>query len=187
MEKKTQHEAYGRRSIPWFLTLMGVAFLLTLPAAYASPSNCLAYAYTESGSHFFLIQDNSSNFGNNVSIISNCDNVTIEIDGEFYAKISKDTQIPINPGIHNFSLISENFTANYTNVMFYPDYLQWELNYQLTYYDQDIDYIDSALFESRTNWAVFMGIVIVWVLCVYVYWNLINTFIQRNFIEEVTQ
>lgn len=184
-ENKTHHEASWRFGF-WFFTT-GAILLLLAPSAHASPDQCLAYAYTSSGNHFFLIQDNSSNFGSNVSIVSNCDNVTIEIDGEFYAQISKNTQIPINPGLHNFSLISENFTANYSNVLFYPDYLEWELNYQLTYLDDEVNFIDAAILEARTNWAVFFGIVIVWILCVYVYWNLINTFVQRNFIEEVVQ
>ena len=47
--------------------------------------------------------------------------------------------------------------------------------------------IELELSETRTNWAVGVGIVIVWVLNVYVYWSLISSYVDRNFIEEVVQ
>jgi hypothetical protein len=166
--------------------LLLLVILLPIGTATAAPGFCLAYAYTESGNHSFLIQDNSSNFGDNITIITNCDNLTIELDGEFFARTSKNTTITIEQGLHNISLISNNFSASYSNVLFYPDFLKWESNYRIEM-NQDIELINIDLVDSRTNWAVFFGVVVVWILCVYVYWNLINSFIQRNFIEEVTQ
>ena len=173
------------KSLRAIMFIIGV-ILLPLGTATAAPGDCLAYAYTESGNHAFLIQENSSNFGNNITIITNCENLTIELDGVFLAQISKNTTIGIEPGLHNFSLEGSGFSQTFSNVLFYPDFLQWESNYRLEM-NQEVNFIDSALVEAQTNWAVFFGVVIVWVLCVYVYWNLINSFIQRNFIEEVDQ
>lgn len=163
-----------------------LVILLPIGHATAAPGECLAYAYTESGNHAFLVQENSSNFGNNISIVTNCENLTLMVDGQFYAQTSKNTTIIIEAGLHNISLQSNNFSVVYSNVLFYPDFLEWESTYQFEM-NEEIKFIDSALVEAQTNWAVFFGVVIVWILCVYVYWNLINSFIQRNFIEEVTQ
>ena len=167
-----------------FFTLWVI--LLPIGTATAAPGDCLAYAYTESGNHAFLVKDNSSNFGENITIITDCENLTVLLDGEFYASTNKNMTLKIESGLHNLSLISENFTATYSNVLFYPDFLEWESKYRFEM-NQDLEFIDSALVDTRTNWAVFIGVVVVWILCVYVYWNLINSFIQRNFIEEVVQ
>jgi len=71
--------------------LLLLVILLPIGTATAAPGFCLAYAYTESGNHSFLIQDNSSNFGDNITIITDCDNLTINVDGQFFARTSKNT------------------------------------------------------------------------------------------------
>lgn len=179
---KTKNTTKSLRAITFIIWVI----LLPIGTATAAPGDCLAYAYTESGNHAFLVQENSSNFGNNISIVTNCDNLTINVDGEFFARTSKNTTLAIEPGLHNISLFADNFSQTFSNVLFYPDFLEWESNYRFEM-NQEIKFIDSALVEAQTNWAVFFGVVIVWILCVYVYWNLINSFIQRNFIEEVVQ
>lgn len=178
------HEARPRFSPIWFLTV-GLSLLLS-PIAAASPGDCLAYGYTSSGNHQFLIAENTSQFGDNLTIITNCDNLTVEIDGKLLVQTSRNVTVGIDPGLHNVSIWNNDFSSNFSNVMFYPDYLQWELTYQFETNDQK-EFVDAALIDAKTNWAVFIGVLIVWVLCVYVYWNLINTFVQKNFIEEVVQ
>ena len=179
---KTKKHTKSLRAIMFIIWVI----LLPIGTATAAPGDCLAYAYTQSGNHAFLIQENSSNFGNNISIVTNCENLTLMVDGEFFAQTSKNTTLVIEPGLHNISLSADNFSQTFSNVLFYPDFLEWESKYQFEM-NPELEFIDSALVDARTNWAVFFGVVIVWILCVYVYWNLINSFIQRNFIEEVTQ
>lgn len=173
------------RVINGFWFLLGVIFLSPLASAQAAP--CLAYGYTESGNHQFLIGNNTSGFGNNITVIHNCETVEIEVDGEFFAYLSTTATIPINVGLHQINMTYGNKTVSYQNVMIYPDYLEWESTYQFGELDDDVDLIDKSILDSQTNWAVFIGICITWILCVYVYWNLINSFTQRNFIEEVVQ
>jgi len=168
------------------ILLLFAVFLLA-PAAQAHAPPCLVYSYTESGNHQFLIGNNTSQFGNNLTVVHNCENVSITMNGEFYAYISKTTSIPLNPGLYNISMTYENQTSNFENVMFYPDYLNWEANFDFWTNEPEVELIEKTLLDTRTNWAVFIGIGITWILCVYVYWNLINSFTQRNFIEEVTQ
>ena len=167
----------------WFI----LAGILLSPLASAHAAPCLSYAYTESGNHKFLIGNNSSNFGDNITIIHNCENVSITLDGEFFAYLTVDATIPIPPGLHQINMTYDNKTVHYQNVMFYPDYLNWEANYDFNMNLPEIEYVEKSLLESSTNWAVFFGIGITWILCVYVYWNLINSFTQRNFIQEVVQ
>jgi hypothetical protein len=92
----------------------------------------------------------------------------------------------VEQGLHNISLIGENFTEEYKNVNFYPDRLEWEGEYRFLM-DADVKYIDVGIAEVRANWAVVWGVIIVWALSTMVYWNLISSYTQRNFIEEVKQ
>jgi high-affinity Fe2+/Pb2+ permease len=39
--------------------------------------------------------------------------------------------------------------------------------------------------KAQENWASFLTAVIIWILVVYVYWNLINSYVDRNYAEEV--
>ena len=171
-----------------FLILLVLLLQPFMGSAVASPNECLAYAYTESGNHYFLMKDNSSNFGNNLTIITDCEYLEVSLDGQFFANISRNTEVTISPGIHNLTFENNFFNQTFSNVVFYPDYLTWEYDYlQMMQGLEPPQMVDAGLIDSRTNWAVFIGIVVVWILCVYVYWNLINTFVQRNFIEEVVQ
>jgi hypothetical protein len=64
--------------------------------------------------------------------------------------------------------------------------LNWEFDF-IALEESKPQFIDVEISELRTNWAVGVGIVVVWVLTTYVYWSLISSYIDRNFIEEVTQ
>lgn len=177
--KQKQHRVFN-----WLLLLV---VLLLAPPATAHAAPCLVYAYTESGSHQFLMGNNTSHFGDNITVIHNCQNVSIELNGQFFAFITTNAKIPISPGLHQINMTFDNQTRTFQNVMIYPDYLTWEANYQFEVLGEGPQMIEKSLLDTRTNWAVFIGIAITWLLCVYVYWNLINTFVQRNFIEEVIQ
>ena len=174
-----------REAFKGFWFLLSVCLLSPVASAHAAP--CLAYAYTESGKHQFLIGNNTSNFGDNLTVVHNCDNVSITLDGEFYAYLTVGATIPIPPGLHQINMTYDNQTVAYQDVMVYPDYLTWEANYDFMINVPDVEMVEKSFLDSTINWAVFLGIGITWILCVYVYWNLINSFTQRNFVEEVVQ
>jgi hypothetical protein len=171
----------------WFrlLCVIGLLFLLPSPAEAAPPDSCLAYAFTESQNHQFLVGDNTSQFGTNMTIIHDCDEIMVIIDESEFTS-SRNFTLVLDQGLHNISLIGDNFTAHYDNVNFYPDRLDWEGQYRFLI-DADVEYIDVGIAEVRANWAVVWGVIIVWALSTMVYWNLISSYTQRNFIEEVKQ
>jgi hypothetical protein len=120
----------------------------------------------------------------------NCETIAVDLNETFYAQSNfTKLKISITPGIYNITLNCDNATFEYYNVYFYPDQLQWiqqynDLNnFQLPTIDMII--IEEA--ESLANWGSFWSILIVWLLSTYVYWNLINHYVQRNFIEEVIE
>jgi hypothetical protein len=172
-------------------TIILIAFFLFLtPLVQGSPYEESAYAFSKSGEHYFLVQNNSSLFGNNITIVHNCETVIIDLNNSFYAQSnSTKLKISIQPGMYNISIHCDNATFQYSNVYFYPDQLQWvqqfeQLNsFQLPTLDMII--LEEA--ESLANWGSFWSILIVWLLATYVYWNLINHYVQRNFIEEVIE
>lgn len=166
---------------------------MSSPNATAEPpieNNCISYAYTESVDHYFLLETNKSAFGNNLTIEHNCQYIEVWINGTFqaYTENNKIT-FPIELGINNIELKSENYSKNITNVLIYPDRLAWEFQYfewQDSKFDYSIeDYISISKATAQQNWASILSIVMVFTLTTMVYWNLINSYIDRNFCEEV--
>jgi len=147
---------------------------------------CIAYAYTESGNHAFLIKDNSSVFGNSIKIVHNCKQMEVYADGFFAASSSENFTLSLDSGFHKITLSGGGFNETFTRVLFIPDRLNWEVEY-IELQESKPQFIELEISELRTNWAVGVGIVVVWVLTTYVYWSLISSYIDRNFIEEVTQ
>ena len=161
-------------------------YLLSVNSAAAASPPCLFYAYTESGEHAFLLRENTSVFGSELRIKHNCEDMTVRIDGEFYASSNQSMIITIPEGKHNFTFESPEYTTTYSNVGVLPDRLTWIDQYnEWTFQTPDVELIDIAAAELQANWGVFWGVIIVWILSTYVYWTLINNYVQRNYIEEV--
>jgi hypothetical protein len=154
----------------------------------SSEKPCLFYAYTISDNHYFLIQNNSSVFGSQVNIVHNCDNLELRLNGGFYASSNLSFSVNIDSGINNLTLITEDGSSTFENVVFYPDVLIWESQYELLVSNPgQKEFIDIDIAELRQNWSVAFGIIMVWVLTTYVYWRLIQSYVDKNFIEEVVQ
>ena len=128
-------------------------------------------------------------FGSNLTIEHNCDNLIIESDGKFIAESFNGTTLyfELTPGFYNFTITADNATTEYTNVQLYPNALTWFDDYNEWRLG---DYTFGELVElnyakAQENWASFLTAVIIWILVVYVYWNLINSYVDRNYCEEV--
>lgn len=176
------------KSLRAFIYCVLILFF-TLPVQ-GSPYSESAYAFSKSGEHYFLIQNNSTLFGDNITVVHNCETMMLNLNNEFYAQSnSSKFKVQIDPGIHNISLNCDNVSFNYYDVTFYPDQLQWIQQYNdlNNFKLPTIDMIILEEAESLANWGSFWSILIVWLLTTYVYWNLINHYVQRNFIEEVIE
>jgi hypothetical protein len=172
-----------------FLLVALSALLLPTSSAQEPPSesSCLAYAFTISENHHFLVADNSSLFGGNLTVIHNCDYATLFVDGEFVAGSNNSFKTQIELGFHNITIgLDEGVELNFNMVNFYPDRLNWEFEW-LDIQESKPTFIEAGSVDVQINYAVAFSIVIVWVLSTYVYWQLINNYTQRNFIEEVVK
>ena len=172
------------------IIIVFACFLFLTPSVQGSPYQQSAYAFSQSGDHYFLVQNNSSLFGNNITIVHNCEKIIVDLNSSFFAQSnSSKLKISIQPGLYDISLHCDNATFNYSNVLFYPDQLQWVQQFeQLNYFElPTLDMIILEEAENLANWGSFWSILIVWLLTTYVYWNLINHYVQRNFIEEVIE
>ena len=181
------------------IALLGVLILLPLvilsPSAYADPppaeggNNCVIYAYTESSDHKFLIDSNLKAFGNNITIVNNCDRIEVYTNSNFTLSTNQSiVKFPVNFGIQNISIITDNRSINYFNVTIMPDRLSWEFEYFEWQNDYDYsveEYISLTASQAKENWAAILSIVLVFTLVTMVYWNLINSYIDRNYCEEV--
>lgn len=166
--------------------IVAVLMLAVLPpgGAAVSPPECLAYAYTESENHRFLVSNNSTAYGNELNLVHNCGRAEIWIDGSFYAEGESGISVSIEPGNYSIELRGENESWTYSNFEIRPDRLDWDFNFSLVYAPSE-NLIPESEAKVMQNWAAGATGLIIWVLCVYVYWNLINSYTQRNFIEEV--
>lgn len=147
---------------------------------------CIFYAYSSSEEYHFLIQNNSKHFGTNFRVIHNCEYLELSLDGQFYARSNNSFSIDLDQGINNLTITTNDQIRNFT-IEIYPDRLEWEGQYTKLFEIPTNEMITIDLSNSRENWASIMSIVIVWVLTTYVYWKLIESYVNKNFIEEVTK
>lgn len=175
----------GRNAIHGLIVAVSMLALVTSPSAAAvSPPDCLAYAYLESDDHRFLIGNNSTGYGSDLYLIHNCGRAEILLNGEFLAEGESGLSVPIQSGNYTIEIRSENNSWRYSNFEIRPDRFDWDFNFTLSY-PQSETLIPQSEAVVMQNWAAGATGLIIWVLCVYVYWNLINSYTQRNFIEEV--
>ena len=181
------------------LVVLMVFLLLPLTSVHAEEppyqtnnnSSCFAYAYTESIDHLFLLETNKSAFGSNVTIKHNCEYLEVYSNGSFIAYTeSNQIIVPFNLGLNNIEIKSANYSKNISNVFIYPDRLNWQFEFYEWENRNNLEitqFISLVKAQSRENWASILSIVMVFSLVTMVYWNLINSYIDRNYCEEVTK
>jgi hypothetical protein len=165
--------------------------ILLLPAVNAqdppvdNSKECLFYAFTSSENHNFLIQNNSIVFGQTMKVKHNCEFLEIRSNGEFLARSNNSFEVQIFQGINNLTF-QTNSSIQYFKFEVYPDRLGWEYEYNELITEKN-EFISINLSNSRENYASIFSIIIVWVLTTYVYWKLIESYTNKNFIEEVVK
>lgn len=180
------------------ITIMAVILLFSafiIPTAKADPpiqdKSCLSYGYAESGNHLFLIGENKTIFGNNVTFVHNCEFLRILVNGNFTAYSTNNIfNVPIELGSNQVIIESNESRIIYNNVTVLPDRLQWEFEYYEwdRGYDYTIEeYISISSATAQKNWAAILSIVVVFSLVTQVYWHLINAYIDKNYFEEVVR
>jgi hypothetical protein len=193
-EKDEQHGS-GTEIRHFWLVCLGVFLLfpsISHPVSAEPPveEDCLFFAYSSSFNHYFLIKSNSLIFGTNITVEHNCDSLLVFNDGRFIAESfnSSTLYFEINQGMQNLTFISNNnLTTTYNNVEFLPNALTWYNDWnewQMGDYSFD-ELMEINVAKAQENWASFLTAVIIWILVVYVYWNLINSYVDRNYAEEV--
>ena len=174
----------------WFILFMSALLVTPITVNAQSPpaeKECIAYAFTESESHLFLIGKETMLFGSNLTVVHNCAYASIELNGSIMAGSNDSFTIPIEPGLYNITIgLDDNRTLEFDNVRFFPERLNWEFEW-LEIQESRPTFIELAKADVQLNWAVSFSIVIVWVLSTYVYWSLINSYTQRTFVEEVAK
>ena len=164
--------------------------LFLLPSAYASPpDSCLAYAYTGEEGYSFLLQSNSTVFGENMVVIHNCDFVEILSDDKFVQGSYTNFTIPMDNGINNYTIKGYQtdslvFNENYENV----ESINIEMDFKEFFGVEEFEIVDYYRQNELNRYANIASIgtaLVIWLLCVVFYWRLINHYIDRNYFEEV--
>ncbi len=176
------------------LAVLASLSLIPLVQAQAQPpirqDECMAYAFTRSGDHGFLLENNSFAYGTTIFIRTNCEELQLKIDGEKYSTYRNQTEIAFNfesPMI-NMTLESGNFSYYAENVSIFQDRFTWSDNY-IQYMDEKptMTFIELGALTFQENVVSVASIVMVWFLSVNIYWALINHYLDRNLFEEVVE
>lgn len=176
------------------LAVIASLSLIPLVQAQAQPplstNECMAYAYTKSGDHAFLLENNSFAYGTNIFIRTNCEELQLKIDGTPYSTYRNQTQISfsIESPMINMTLESGNFSYYAENVSLFQDRFTWSDNY-IQYLDDQpkLTFIEFGKLTFQENVVSVASIVVVWFLSVNIYWSLINHYLDRNLFEEVVE
>ena len=173
--------------------LLVVLSLLPLVQAQSQPpiqEECLAYAFTRSGEHGFLLENNSIAYGNTIFIKSNCQTLNVFMDGEMYSTYTNQSLIQIYfEGVSlNMTLTSGNYTYYAQNVVLFESQFSWSQNY-LEYQENlpELTFVELGKMTFQENVVSVASIVIVWFLSVNIYLALINHYLDRNLFEEVVE
>ena len=193
---KNKHTWFGTGGI---ILVLGLFILLspTFHTASAEPpvedKSCLIYAYTGSDLHYFLVQNNSLLFGNNITVEHNCQTAQVFVNGTLAVQTNNSKFVfSLGNANHNLSFVGDNeFFRNYSNVQVLPSRLTWAADYydwQNSYFDLTFEeYISISTATAKANWASILSIVTVFTLVTMVYWHLINGYVDRNYCEEVVE
>lgn len=185
MKEKTTHTALRA-----FAFIALGLFLLPSVNAQGPPVEedkpCLFYGYSQSMNHYFMLQNNSIMYGNNLTLIHNCDYISISKNGQFIVSSNSSVNIEIIEGYQNLTIQTNN-EIRYFTVEVIPDRLEWEYEYLMLDYQEPSEFISIDISNTRENWAVVFSIIIVWLLSTSVYWKLIQSYVNKNFIEEVVK
>ena len=193
--KNTDKIFMGRRSFRHFSYMVFILLFASITPVAADPpplnQGCQAIAYTESGDHYFLIASNKTVFGSNVTIQLNCESIEVYFNGNFAAYTENpQISIPINMTTQSISIYSNNYSFEISNITVLPDRLTWQFEYYDWQYGERMtleEYISLTAAQTKANWASILSIIIVFSLVTLVYWNLINSYIDRNYCEEVKE
>ena len=165
------------------ILLMATVAYLPLSVSAQEPPQCIAYGYTVTDNHYFLLQNNSIMYNEVLIIKHNCENVEIYLNDDLIHQTSTNSTLYLPEGINNYTITADNSTYYYENVNIIGGSLGW--------YDDYLEYTNNkptiSEFETQLtqNFVAFFTGIIIWILSVNVYWKLINHYVDRNYFEEV--
>jgi len=160
-----------------------------LPSVATATPPCIAYGYSmaENEPHYSMLVEDSYVFGNELIVVSNCNNTTVLIDGNFQASSSgKKVNTFVSNGIHDVTFRNDGFEQTIRNVTFIQggelnrviSQLPNEFNpYSMPYTPSEIDSIElvSGIGAILLSWIIVTGFM----------WKLIKNYNDRNYVMEV--
>ena len=166
-----------------------LVLLSCLPCVAAEAPPCIAYAYTvaQDEPHYSLIQNGAFVFGSEVIVVSNCNNTTLLIDGNFQSSSDRlNLMSYVSSGVHNVTIMNDGFSTTMTNVTFIQSGQLSMVVSQLP--NQHNPHAEPWTPEEISNLELVSGIgslLISWFMVVGILWKLINNHTDRNFCREV--
>ncbi len=165
---------------------------LVLPcgvSAQTPPPSCLAYAFTyeEELRHLSLIERESVVFGNRITLTTDCgQGVDLIIDDVSVLWTNRSAVYEVTNGLHNISIQGEGFSAYYQNVTFVQaGQLGLAMGNLPANHNPDAFMITPADLGGRQMLVALSTGLITWAVVTMGLWHIINSYVDRNYIEEV--
>jgi hypothetical protein len=169
--------------------LVLAVIVIISPMATATNPPCLVYSYTtaQNEPHYSLIQNDSYVFGNQLTIISSCNNTELYLnDNLFGITEGNSLNAYISQGEHNLSIISGGEIFNFTNIYFIEGgQLNNIVNQLPNEYNPNSIKINPGEIDSIELMSGIGAIILSWFIVTFILWNIINKYHQKNFCEEV--
>jgi hypothetical protein len=179
---------FKRKILIHGLVLAVIVILSPMTSASSPPCSVYAYTSAQNEPHYSLIKDNSYVFGNELTVISNCNNTELYLNGELFGSTDgKILNSYIMQGEHNLTVISGGSIFNFTNINFIQGGQLTNIINQLpNEYNPYSIKINPSEIDSIELMSGIGAIILSWFLITSILWRIINQYHQKNYCEEVS-
>jgi len=157
-------------------------------AAATHGERCLSYGYvgTAGGEHYSHLVSDTYAFGGELWLVTDCDLLTVTVDGQQVASTNSTARVHLAAGFHNLTFSDANGEQQFVNVMFVP----------MNDFEQALGYLPaeqnrgSILFTAsdlafHEVMIAAISALILWGLVVAVLSRLVRVWVAYRFVEEV--
>ena len=109
-------QKHGSSAVLFTILITATVAYLPLSVTAEEPPECIAYAYSTTDNHYFLLQNNSIMYDSTLIIKHNCESLQLFLNDDLIHETSINSTLYLPEGINNYTIITDNNTYYYQNV-----------------------------------------------------------------------
>lgn len=180
---------YGLLSLLLIASLDSAAATVQAEGQGPPPDDCLIYSYVSfsNRSVHTLVMDNSTVFGNYLSIYTDCaGSFNVSMNGAFLGEFKNQTRLILQDNMFELELYGDDWSVNYSGIQHLSeqDFIQYDAMMNPPPPPDFLSISPSDLEWDQVKVSFFTGL-IVWVIVQYVLWVAVNNWVDRYHCSEV--